>query len=220
MRKLLLAIIALALVAGIVWFLLHVDGGDEATTGSEEGARALAGSPGDAADRHGGPRPGSDDDAAKSGRGIRRFESKGERERLVAMIAAAAKARREAERARAEAEDEADRDAGAFDGTLTKESIQEGVRAVIEDVKRCYEDALKKTPDLEGKLVVDFEIVGEPDAGGVVDEVEIADSSDDVMRQNSDLTECMMDAIYSIELPPPDSGGRVKVSYPFTMRPD
>lgn len=150
-------------------------------------------------------------------RKVGRLRDAEQRRRLVEAIAAARELRRRiaSERERAAAEDAAEDAAG----TLSKQTIRDAVGAVIEDVKRCYDDQLARTPDLGGKLVVSFEIVAEEGAGGVVDSVEIADGSDAAISASRELTQCIVDTIYTLELPEPEGGGVVEVSYPFVMRP-
>jgi hypothetical protein len=164
---------------------------------------------------------GSGAPEAKPGAGggeVRRLKNKAERERLVAFIQKALAARRAA---RGEAARGGEEEAGAEggEGVLSKAVIQEGVRAVIGDIKACYEDALKRTPKLEGRLVAKFEIIGEPDAGGVIESAEIDDATDSALRTEAELTGCIIDSIYTIELPRPEDGGRVTVEYPFYLSP-
>jgi hypothetical protein len=67
--------------------------------------------------------------------------------------------------------------------------------------------------------VIDFTIKAERGVGGVVDEVEIGDGSDEAMKTTVELSECIVDTIYTLELPEPEHGGVVEVSYPFMMQP-
>lgn len=87
------------------------------------------------------------------------------------------------------------------------------------DIKACYEKALARTPALEGRLVAEFEIIGEPDAGGVIDSAKVGDATDDALRGDAELTACILDSISTIELPAPENGGRVTVTYPFQLSP-
>lgn len=82
--------------------------------------------------------------------------------------------------------------------------------------RQCYENSLAQHPKLAGSLVVRFEIVADPELGGVV-----ADSQVDPerSRMNSpELSECIQESIYALELPPPEGGGKVVVNYPFRFR--
>lgn len=160
------------------------------------------------------------DGSAKSRAGegpVRRLKSRAERDRLVAMIENARRVR--AARGAGGRGGGGDTDSDGAEGALSKSIIQEGVRAVIGDIQACYEDALERTPNLEGKLVARFEIIGEPDAGGVIDHAEIDDATDSALRGEAELTGCIIDSIYTIELPRPENGGRVTVEYPFYLSP-
>lgn len=97
-------------------------------------------------------------------------------------------------------------------GTLGKEYI----RAAIEELKpllhECYDAALSTTPDLGGRLVVTFDVLGAPEVGGVVDAV-APDPASSV--SNPDLEECVRETMYVARLPSPSAGGSVHVEYPF-----
>jgi len=221
MRKTLMVLLAVSIAVGVAWVLWSSGGGDPVRPAAD--GRTLSGvrGQGPGAGRSGSGK-GREEGRARRGevareRTVRRFESRAQRERVLALIASMARARRESA---ATAGEEGEDGGTGEEGTLPREAIQKGVQAVIEDIRRCYDSVLETDPDLGGRLVVDFEIVGEPDAGGVVDDVRIAASSDEAMSGHEGLTECMLDAVYSIELPPPENGGRVKVTYPFVMTPD
>jgi hypothetical protein len=149
---------------------------------------------------------------------IRRLRNKEQRQRLIEAIKMARLLRRKVAQNGAFQRDE-EHDAGDDSGSLSKDTIREAVDAVIEDVKICYEDQLEVTPDLAGRLFVNFEISAEEDVGGIVDHAEIGDKSDEVMSSNQQLSDCIIDTIYTLELPRPKGGGTVKVSYPFMMKP-
>lgn len=99
---------------------------------------------------------------------------------------------------------------------LTGQYIKDAMKEIIPLFKGCYEDALAEDPAIHGKMVVDFEIVGDPEVGGLV-----ANSRVDAKRSNikaRGLNECISESIYALKLPAPDKGGKVKVSYPFKFR--
>jgi hypothetical protein len=102
-------------------------------------------------------------------------------------------------------------------GTLDRRYIRDAVRAVTPLLEECYELARAEDPTLEGRLVVEFTIGGDPEVGGVVEESEVADDS---ALRHPILDECVRETMYTIELPPPEHGGRVDVRYPFVFAPD
>jgi hypothetical protein len=211
-RKLIIAAIIAVLLAAIGAAFLVGRRGEPQAARPDEGrstGRRPAAAAASAGDRH--PAAGS-----RSNRDVvRRLKSKAERERLVALIERALRARRAAGRAATGGEEEG----SGSEGSLSKSIIQEGVRAVIGDIKACYEQALRRTPSLEGRIVVEFEIIGEPDAGGVIERAEIGDATDAALRSEQELNGCIIDSIYTIELPRPEDGGRVTVEYPFYLSP-
>jgi hypothetical protein len=151
------------------------------------------------------------------GRGERRrLRNAQQRQKLIAAIEMARAARLQG---RLPAGDRADSTEDLGEGELSKETIRGAVQAVIEDVKACYEEQLEVSPDLGGKIIVDFTINAEEGVGGVVDRVEVSDESDEPMRMAEQLTECIVDTIYTLELPEPKGGGTVDVSYPMIMSP-
>ena len=212
MKRSLVAVAVLVVALGVVFLILCADGDVQVGARSEE-------SPGGhppratAAGAEGSRAP---EVASRAGQAkVRRLKSKAERERLVAFIENALRARRAASRG---GEDE-ETDSGGGEGSLSKSTIREGMHAVIGDIKACYERALERTPTLEGRLVALFEIIGEPDAGGVIEHAEIGDATDAALRAEAELTGCIIDSIYTIELPRPENGGRVTVEYPFFLSP-
>lgn len=101
---------------------------------------------------------------------------------------------------------------------LDKEYIRERIREDLMPIaKECYESALEDQPELGGKLVMKFTIVGDAEVGGVVDESEVAPESD---LQHAGLRECMRESMLSLTFPPPEDGGTVTVTYPFVFAAD
>jgi hypothetical protein len=101
---------------------------------------------------------------------------------------------------------------------LDKEYIRESVRELIPVIRECYENALQDDPALGGKLVMKFEILGDEEVGGVVDQVEV--DAEQSTIGDADMRECMRESMYTLELPPPDAGGSVFVTYPFVFEAD
>jgi len=98
-------------------------------------------------------------------------------------------------------------------GTLRKEYIQERVKEdLVPLAVECYESALEDDSEIEGRLVMSFKIYGEPEVGGVVDEVEMAEDSE---ITHADMVECMRESMMSMSFDPPEDGGVVEVTYPF-----
>ncbi len=105
------------------------------------------------------------------------------------------------------------------DGDMDKDYIRDRVREVLPLLKECYTMALDETPELAGTLVVSFTIDGDPDVGGLIDNVGF-DEDAGTMPVNAGMRECMRETMMSIEIDPPTSGGSVEVHYPFMFRND
>jgi hypothetical protein len=101
---------------------------------------------------------------------------------------------------------------------LDKEYIRDSVRELIPVIRDCYDSALEDDDALGGKLVMQFEILGDEDVGGVVDQVEVEPNESTIA--NLDMRECVRESMYTLELPPPAAGGRVMVTYPFVFSPE
>ena len=103
-------------------------------------------------------------------------------------------------------------------GKLDKDYINDLVR---EDFKpmatSCYEKALKRHPQLAGKLVVNFTIIGYQDVGGIVEGVNVM--SDEGTLNDKELNKCVEDAMLSMAFDAPKEGGSINVTYPFTFAP-
>lgn len=121
----------------------------------------------------------------------------------------------------------AERSAAATSGTTTPaadagtdvaELSPDYIRARIGDLapllRECYDLALHEDPALEGKLVVEFVIGGEPEVGAIVEESRILDES---TLRHPVLDECVRETMYTAEFEDPPTGGRVTVRYPFRM---
>ena len=218
-----LLIIAAALLALVVLFVVLLrsgkDPGEDSGDAAADRERVSTDAPTDADQRSAAPTPRPEPSTRpEPGHKIRRIRDEEQRRQLLAGIAAAREIRERIARERRLAAGAEPADAGAA-GTLSKQTIRDAVAAVIEDVKSCYDEQLKLAPDLGGKLVVGFEIVAEEGTGGVVDNVEIGDESDETISASRELTQCIVDTIYTLELPEPEGGGVVEVTYPFVMRP-
>ena len=102
-------------------------------------------------------------------------------------------------------------------GHLDPEYIRTRVRELVPLLRECYELALDEQAGLGGRLTVEFVIAGEPDVGGVIEESRILEESTLV---HPTLHECVRETLYTLELDPPENGGRVTVRYPFNFSPE
>ena len=105
-------------------------------------------------------------------------------------------------------------DAGADVAELSPDYIRARIGDLAPLLRECYELALHEDPALEGKLVVEFVIGGEPEVGAIVEESRILDES---TLRHPTLDECVRETMYTAEFEDPPTGGRVTVRYPFRM---
>ena len=100
-------------------------------------------------------------------------------------------------------------EAPAVDGELDPSLVSKEVRARIGAIKACYERALKRNPNLSGKVKVRWTIT----AAGTVSEVDIEEDS----MGDSEVSSCIKGLVSRWRFPAP-SGGSVDVVYPFVFQ--
>jgi len=96
-------------------------------------------------------------------------------------------------------------------GALDRSTIDSNIEKYSKDYKKCYETALAKNSDLEGRTIVNFVIRGE----GKVASAKINRTS----LNDEALNLCILDITKKIVFPVPKGGGIVIVNYPFVFRP-
>lgn len=114
---------------------------------------------------------------------------------------------------------------GGGQGSLDRETIRKAMGEIRPLLIECYEMAIEHDASFAGKVTAEFRIVGEPDVGGLVAEVELESdegmvdiSDDDEVSVSGEFAECMRETIMSLEVPAPVGGGEVTVRYPFIFR--
>ncbi len=95
-------------------------------------------------------------------------------------------------------------------GTLDNQKISETVKRRIGAVKSCYEKELKRNPQLQGKIVMQFTI---EESGRVSD---VSAKSDSIGEPA--VSECIKDAIGRWRFDKPE-GGSVTIAFPFIFAP-
>ena len=96
------------------------------------------------------------------------------------------------------------------DEGLTKDEVGQVIHQHLSEVRYCYESAMIRTPDIEGKLVVDFTVGGT----GVVKTAEAKTST----LPDPRLDDCILRRLRHLEVPAsPRRRGR-SVTYPFIFK--
>jgi hypothetical protein len=84
-------------------------------------------------------------------------------------------------------------------------------------VDECYELARASRPELAGTLVLDVQILGDEDIGGVVDSIAPANINE---IDDPTLNECVRESLLSITLPAPPTGGKDAIWLSMPLSPD
>jgi len=95
-------------------------------------------------------------------------------------------------------------------GSLDKSIIRRVIRRHINEVKYCYQAELQSSPDLYGRVVVNFSIM--PNGQVAASKVERS------TMKNNRVEGCVTRAVRRWLFPKPHNGGVVVVSYPFVFR--
>lgn len=96
-------------------------------------------------------------------------------------------------------------------GSLSKETIRRVVHRYLNEVRFCYEEELRRRPDLAGRVSVRF-LIGQD---GSVGSALAAEST----MESARVASCIVDAVRRWSFPAPEGGGMVVVTYPFVMTP-
>ncbi|MCP4675133.1 MAG: energy transducer TonB [Deltaproteobacteria bacterium] len=94
-------------------------------------------------------------------------------------------------------------------GSLSKEVIRRVVRRHINEVKFCYEQGLRKRPDISGRVAVKFLI----SRSGAVQGAAVTSSTLD----DPGVESCIARTVRRMAFPQPKDGGIVVVTYPFSL---
>jgi outer membrane biosynthesis protein TonB len=93
---------------------------------------------------------------------------------------------------------------------LTKDEVGEVIHRHMSEIRYCYESSLLRTPDIEGKLIVDFTIGGP----GNVKSSEVKSST----LPDPRLDDCIIRRLVTWKFPNTKGGIDVAVSYPFIFK--
>ncbi len=93
---------------------------------------------------------------------------------------------------------------------LTKDEVGEVIHSHMSEIRYCYESAMIRNPSVEGKLVMDFTIVG----NGLVKSAEAKNST----LSDPRMDDCILRRLLTWKFPQPKGGVDVAVSYPFIFK--
>ncbi|WAS97506.1 hypothetical protein [Nannocystis punicea] len=89
-------------------------------------------------------------------------------------------------------------------------------RELMPLVDECHALVREEHPDLAGMLVLDLEILGDEDIGGVVNTLEPGKGNE---IAEPALLECVRESLLATTLPPPEQGGRDAISLSMRFDP-
>ncbi len=93
---------------------------------------------------------------------------------------------------------------------VNKDSIRANISSVSPKIQRCYEDSLLKSPNLKGKLVLEWQII----EGGKVEKARVVSSE----LKNPGVEKCVMGVLKGIKFNPPSKDQIAVVSFPFVFK--
>lgn len=93
---------------------------------------------------------------------------------------------------------------------LSRDEVGQVIHKKISEIRYCYEASILRTPNLEGKLIVDFTIA----ASGRVRSAKVNKETVSDAR----LNECILKRLTKWGFPKPKAGVEVAVSYPFIFK--
>lgn len=108
-------------------------------------------------------------------------------------------------------------------GNLTDRTGNHGylMKVMNEDLMpladECYALARETQPELAGMLVIDVEIIGDEEIGGVIETAAPGQSNE---LTDPGLIECVRESLLSTTLPPPPEGGKDAISLSLRLEPD
>jgi outer membrane biosynthesis protein TonB len=104
---------------------------------------------------------------------------------------------------------EASGEDASWEGTIDREAVRRVIRSILAQIKNCYERQLRVNSQLEGKVVIQFEI-------GAQGRVDIAKTRSTTL--NDTMTEaCVAARIKEARFPEPPPGSIAVVDYPFVF---
>jgi hypothetical protein len=98
---------------------------------------------------------------------------------------------------------------GVIKGSLSKEVIRREVRRHHNEIRFCYEQGLRKRPEISGRVAVRFLI----SAAGAVQMAAVSSSTLD----DPGVEGCIARTVRRMAFPKPQDGGIVIVTYPFNL---
>jgi hypothetical protein len=97
---------------------------------------------------------------------------------------------------------------------LSKEEVGNVIHSHVSEIRYCYESAMMKNPNIQGKLIVDFVIQGKGANAGIVRSSRINNST----LNDLSVDQCILSHLAKWKFPKPKGGVEVAVTYPFLFK--
>jgi len=97
----------------------------------------------------------------------------------------------------------------AFGEGLCADEVSSVIRSHLSNVRDCYDEILKRHPDISGRVVVGFSI----NSGGRSEQIRFPDRTID----DRAFLRCLAGVFRKMSFPPPRGGKPVNVRYPFVF---
>lgn len=99
---------------------------------------------------------------------------------------------------------------------IGKTEIRAAMRELVPHLAKCYEDALPTLPSPDFKMTAELTLTGDPDIGTLVDAKALADHAGKPLP--APLDDCFRSTFQLMALPPLAEGDQIEVRYPFEFR--
>lgn len=100
------------------------------------------------------------------------------------------------------------------DEGLTKDEVGKVIHEHLAEVRYCYESAMIRNPDIQGKLMVAFSIFGKASLAGSVKQAKVNSAT----LSDESIGECIVKKLTRWKFPKPRGGVDVAVNYPFVFK--
>ena len=97
----------------------------------------------------------------------------------------------------------------SWEGTIDREAVRRVIRSILSQIKSCYERQLRSNSSLEGKVIIEFEIIEQG-------RVRTAKTKSTTMN-DATVESCVATRTKEARFPEPPAGTVAVVDYPFVF---
>lgn len=95
------------------------------------------------------------------------------------------------------------------DQKIDREEVRQVIKKNLKSIKTCYTEGLKNNPNIEGKIVIEWDIASD----GSVSKAGVKSSA----LKDEAVENCIVDKVKALKFPAPPTGNVANVSYPFVF---